>query len=171
MGVCWFFISFSSLLGFSLHLLALLNIFTREYSLLGTWNVHWCLKCFLWMLSCFNHGKTMQAVQKIIVEQTIELVCICSINNCFLRQFKMQNIPLCFGYTCSSQITSVDWVAAWVEDISQVVPFSFPPTPINVYIHALVSRQEPLHCCRKPFHGKSQMKNIHGGKKMNRFCS
>lgn len=76
----------------------------------------------IWLVSAV--GKlTMLAVRKIIMEQTREHVCMCTINNLFSRKnFKCKiYITLCSGCTCSSQISRVDWVATWVEDIFQVV--------------------------------------------------
>lgn len=39
--------------------------------------------------------------------------------------------------------------------------FLLYPFPINLCICGLVMREEPLHCCRNPFQGRSQMKNMH----------
>lgn len=81
----------------------------------------------IWLVSAVGKP-TMLVVHKIVVEQTIEHVCISTINSNFSRKsFKCKIcISLCSGYTCSPQISRVDWVAAWIEDLFQVVLSPFP---------------------------------------------
>lgn len=105
---------------------------------------------------------TMLVVHEIIVEQITEHVCICCISDNFSRKHFRCKIctTLCSGYSCSSQISRVDWVAAWMKIFSRLC-FFLSHSPINVCIHDPVMRWEPLYCCRNPSQGKSQVKNIH----------